>query len=174
MDMKLDLLILSLAAFIAFGSTGTADPDPNFHIFLCFGQSNRENGGRMEEIDRNVDQRFQVLADFDAPDRGWKKHEWQDAIPPLTAKGSGICLVESNPNDQAWPNKVKGIYDNLILDLNLKADAVPLLAGELVNADQEGRCAGSSRSSPGRNRPMSTWTTTRRRTPRTSFRSVPG
>ena len=185
-----------------------------------------ESGGRMEEMDRTVDKRFQVLADFDAPDRGWKKDEWQDAIPPLAAKGSGICLVdyfgrtlvanlpenirvgvikvsvpgckielfekdtytnyaatvpswmqnyikgyggnpyqylvdmakvaqtdgvikgillhqgESNPNDQEWPNKVKGIYDNLIKDLNLKAEEVPLLAGELVNADQQGRCAG--------------------------------
>ena len=40
------------------------------------------------------------------------------------------------------PNKVNGIYNNLILDLNLKAEEVPLLAGELVNADQQGRCAG--------------------------------
>jgi len=35
--------------------------------------------------------------------------------------------------------EVKGIYDNLIKDLNLKAESVPLLAGELVNADQRGR-----------------------------------
>jgi len=33
------------------------------------------------------------------------------------------------------------IYDNLIKDLNLKAEEVPLLAGELVNADQKGACA---------------------------------
>jgi alpha-L-fucosidase 2 len=55
----------------------------------------------------------------------------------------GILLHqgESNTNDKEWPNKVKGIYDNLIKDLNLKADEVPLLAGELVNADQNGACA---------------------------------
>jgi hypothetical protein len=33
---------------------------------------------------------------------------------------------------------VKAIYDNLIKDWNLKAKDVPLLAGELVNADQNG------------------------------------
>lgn len=49
---------------------------------------------------------------------------------------------ESNPNDKEWPNKVKGIYDNLIKDLNLNAEEVPLLAGETVNADQKGACAG--------------------------------
>ena len=48
---------------------------------------------------------------------------------------------ESNTNDKEWPNKVKGVYDNLIKDLNLKSEEVPLLAGELVHADQHGACA---------------------------------
>ena len=71
-----------------------ADPDPNFYIFLCFGQSNMESGGRMNEMDRTVDKRFQVMADFDNERRGWKKDNWYDAVPPLTAKGSGICMVD--------------------------------------------------------------------------------
>jgi len=37
--------------------------------------------------------------------------------------------------------KVKTIYGNLIKDLDLNPDSVPLLAGELVNADQGGACA---------------------------------
>ena len=55
----------------------------------------------------------------------------------------GILLHqgESDPGDKAWPNKVKAIYDDLIKDLDLKAKEVPLLAGELVNADQNGACA---------------------------------
>jgi alpha-L-fucosidase len=56
-------------------------------------------------------------------------------------KGILLHQGESNTNDKEWPNKVKGIYDNLIQDLNLKAEEVPLLAGELVNADQKGACA---------------------------------
>lgn len=36
----------------------------------------------------------------------------------------------------------QGIYDDLLNDLNLKAEDVPLLAGEMVNADQRGQCAG--------------------------------
>jgi len=173
-----------------------------------------------------VEKRFQVLADFDSTNRGWKKGQWYEAVPPLAAKGRGICMVdyfgrtmvaglpenirvgvvkvavpgskielfekltytnyaatvqpwmknmikaydgnpyqflvdqarvaqkdgvikgillhqgESNPNDKEWPNKVKGIHDNLVQDLNLKAEEVPFLAGETVNADQEGKCAG--------------------------------
>src|ERR1017187_6665134 len=56
-------------------------------------------------------------------------------------KGILLHQGESNTNDKEWPNKVKGVYDNLIKDLNLKAEAVPLLAGEVVNADQQGACA---------------------------------
>ncbi len=56
-------------------------------------------------------------------------------------KGILLHQGESNTNDKEWPNKVKGIYNDLIKDLNLKAEEVPLLAGELVNADQKGACA---------------------------------
>ena len=56
-------------------------------------------------------------------------------------KGILLHQGESNTNDKDWPLKVKAIYDNLIKDMNLKAEEVPLLAGELVNADQQGACA---------------------------------
>jgi hypothetical protein len=56
-------------------------------------------------------------------------------------KGILLHQGESNTGDRQWPNKVKGVYDNLIKDLNLNPQAVPLLAGEVVNADQKGACA---------------------------------
>lgn len=57
-------------------------------------------------------------------------------------KGILLHQGESNSGDKEWPGKVKGIYDNLLQDLNLKAADVPLLAGELVAKDQGGACAG--------------------------------
>jgi hypothetical protein len=56
-------------------------------------------------------------------------------------KGILLHQGESNTNDKEWPDKVKGIYDHLLKDLNLKAEGVPLIVGELVNADQQGACA---------------------------------
>lgn len=56
-------------------------------------------------------------------------------------KGILLHQGESNTNDKEWPKKVKGVYDNLIQDLNLKPEEVPLLAGELVDAEQHGACA---------------------------------
>ncbi len=59
----------------------------------------------------------------------------------------GILLHqgESITNDKEWPNKVKGIYENLLKDLNLEVEKVPLLAGEVVNADQKGSCASMNK-----------------------------
>ena len=60
-------------------------------------------------------------------------------------KGILLHQGESNTNDTLWTKKVKGIYDNLMQDLSLKPAKVPLLAGELVNADQGGACASMNK-----------------------------
>jgi xylan 1,4-beta-xylosidase len=60
-------------------------------------------------------------------------------------KGILLHQGESNTNDREWPKKVKEIYEDLLKDLNLKAEAAPLLAGELVNVDQNGACASMNK-----------------------------
>ena len=60
-------------------------------------------------------------------------------------KGILIHQGESNTGDQNWPQKVKTVYEALLKDLGLKADKVPLLAGEVVNADQGGVCASMNK-----------------------------
>jgi hypothetical protein len=226
--MKMKLVLFFLIVLLTPTTRALADPDPNFHIYLCFGQSNMEGGSRIEEQDRLVDPRFQVLADFDVPNRDWKKGQWYTAVPPLTRRTRGISLVdyfgrtmvanlpknirvgvvkvgvsgtkielwekdsyrdylatadswkvkiadeydgnpyaylvdlakiaqrdgvikgillhqgESNAEDKDWPRKVKVVYDHLMKDLHLKPEAVPLLAGEMVNADQGGEKAGAN------------------------------
>lgn len=56
-------------------------------------------------------------------------------------KGILIHQGESNATDKEWPEKVKKIYDDLITDLHLDPDQVPLLAGELKSKEQHGVCA---------------------------------
>lgn len=60
-------------------------------------------------------------------------------------KGILLHQGESNTNDSLWPQKVKSVYGNLLKDLNLKARKVPLLVGEVVNADQRGICASMNK-----------------------------
>ena len=56
-------------------------------------------------------------------------------------KGFLMHQGESNINEEDWPEKVKYVYETLIEDLGLNAKDVPLLAGEVVNADVQGRSA---------------------------------
>jgi hypothetical protein len=200
--------------------------DPNFYIFLCFGQSNMEGAAKIEEQDKTgVDERFQLLAAVDFPDMGRKRGQWSTAVPPLCRPHTGLgpadsfgrtlvarlppeikvgvvhvaiggCKIElfdkdaykplitdapdwmanilrayddnpyarlvetaklaqkdgvirgillhqgeSNTGQADWPVKVKTVYDNLLNDLDLKAENVPLIAGEVVGADNQGQCA---------------------------------
>ncbi len=60
-------------------------------------------------------------------------------------KGILLHQGESNTGDTLWPVKVKAVYDNLLKDLGLEAGSVPLLAGEMVPADQKGACASMNK-----------------------------
>ena len=60
-------------------------------------------------------------------------------------KGILLHQGESNTNDKEWPAKVNAIYENLLNDLNLRAEDVPLLAGEMLGADQKGACASMNK-----------------------------
>jgi hypothetical protein len=214
--MKIKPGLLLLAGSLLLNTNAFAQ-DTNFFIFLCFGQSNMEGYPRtIEDQDKTVDKRFQMMAAVDFPSMSRTKGNWYPAVPPLCRPSCGLCpadyfgrtlvtnlpqnirvgvinvavagcgiemfqktnyeayltkqaawmknivkeysgdpyarLVElakqaqkdgvikgillhqgeSNSGDRQWSVKVKGVYEDLIKDLNLKPDAVPLLAGELV------------------------------------------
>lgn len=199
--------------------------DPNFYVFLAFGQSNMEGFSPHEEVDRQIHQRFWVMSAVDCPELGRKQGQWSPATSPLTRCNTGISPLdyfgrtlleklpdpiqvgvinvsvggakielfdedsradyiaaspgwlkntvrhygddpygrllsmareaqkrgvvkgillhqgESNTGDRTWPAKVKKIYDRLLKDLNLPADSVPLIAGEMVSEAKGGKCA---------------------------------
>ncbi len=63
-----------------------AEVDPNFHVYICFGQSNMEGNAQWESQDvGNVDSRFQMLAtcDFDSPKR--TLGNWYTATCPIVS-----------------------------------------------------------------------------------------
>ena len=82
-------LFVVLVALLTISGAASAQ-DPNFHIYLCFGQSNMEGAGRIEDHDRTVDERFQVLQAVDAPDLKREKGRWYAAVPPLARARTGI------------------------------------------------------------------------------------
>jgi len=57
-------------------------------------------------------------------------------------KGILVHQGETNNGNQDWPKRLKGVYDNILKDLSLKAEDVPLLVGELVQSSENGICGG--------------------------------
>ena len=86
--------------------------DPNFYIFLCFGQSNMEGNARPEAVDlASPGPRFLLMpaVDFPATDQrpARKMGEWCEASAPLCRPNTGLTpadwfgrtLVASLPNN---------------------------------------------------------------------------
>ena len=218
-----------LMSFVMFGSAQAA-VDPNFYIFLCFGQSNMEGAARPEAEDlKSPGPRFLLMPAVDDAQRGRTMGKWCEAAAPLCRPNTGLTpadwfgrtlietlpdnirvgvihvaiggiriegfmpdqiteyvktapgwmkgmleaygnnpyerLVtlakraqqdgvikgvlmhqgESNTGDPEWAQKVQSVYDHLLGDLQLKPEEVPLLAGEVVQANGEGQCVAMNK-----------------------------
>ena len=223
--MKKLMLITVLLATRLLGAN--ADVDPNFYIYICFGQSNMEGNAQPESIDKTgVDKRFQLLATCNFTNPSRTKGKWYTATPPLVSPNGGLgpsdyfgrtmveCLPDSvrvgvipvamggspiemfdkdkyqqkmkdnpsewwvtlaknhyggnpygriiemakeaqkvgvvkgillhqgcsNNGDSNWPNMVKKIYNDMLSDLGLGTDSVPLFVGETLYQNQGGSC----------------------------------
>lgn len=220
-------ILLSVSLFVLIGNAFAQNP--NFHIYLCIGQSNMEGAARIEAQDTvNIDARFKILEALDCPKLNRQKGQWYAAKPPLCrcdtrlspadyfgrtmiqnmpqnqsiglvhiavagskieifdkvkyktyldssakerpwminmansyggnpyerliemakiAQKSGVIKGillhqgESNTGDKTWPAQVKKIYNEILADLNIAPNAIPLIVGELVAAEQGGKCA---------------------------------
>lgn len=67
--------------------------DPDFHIYLMFGQSNMEGAGTIESQDKmNVDSRFQVIGAVTckANNTSFTLGQWRTATPPLVRCWTGL------------------------------------------------------------------------------------
>ena len=218
------LMAVLLATCLVGAKAGV---DPNFYIYICFGQSNMEGNAQPESIDKTgIDKRFQLLAtcNFNSPSR--TKGKWYTATPPLVSPNGGLgpsdyfgrtmveCLpgdvrvgvipvamggspiemfdkdkyqqkMKDNPSewwvtlakshyggnpygriiemakeaqkvgvikgillhqgcsnngDSNWPNMVRKIYNDMLSDLGLGTDSVPLFVGETLYQNQGGSC----------------------------------
>ena len=72
-----------------------ADVDPNFYIFLCFGQSNMEGAAKPEALDlQSPGPRFLLMPAVDDAQRGRKMGEWCEAVPPLCRPNTGLTPAD--------------------------------------------------------------------------------
>ena len=98
--MKSFFKSLAMAAVALLGTqTAQAAVDPNFYIFLCFGQSNMEGAAKPEPMDLvSPGPRFLLMpaVDFPATDTrpARKMGEWCEAIPPLCRPNNGLTPAD--------------------------------------------------------------------------------
>jgi hypothetical protein len=223
--VKSNALILTvLGSFLL--TTCLFSQDSNFYIYLCFGQSNMQGQGQIQNQDKIVNSRFKVFQAQNCTNLNRSKATWYTAVPPtcqcysllspadyfgrtmvanlpdsikigiinVSVGGCDIRLFdkdiypnydstytdswftsmvaaynwnpyqylidlaklaqndgiikgillhqgETNTGDVNWLSYVKKIYKDMLTDLTLNADSVPLLAGELLSAP--GNCCSS-------------------------------
>jgi hypothetical protein len=81
-------MLLFLACTFSFSQ------DPNFHIYLCFGQSNMAGAARAEAQDSVVDSRFMMMSAMDCADKDRIKGKWYTATPPICDCNAGISPAD--------------------------------------------------------------------------------
>ena len=70
-------------------------PDPNFQIYLCFGQSNMEGNAAIEAQDKTgVNPRFMAMYTLDNAQAGWTMGLWHTAVPPQARPGTRLSVVD--------------------------------------------------------------------------------
>lgn len=70
-------------------------PDPNFQIYLCFGQSNMEGNANIEAQDKTgVNPRFMAMYTLDNAQAGWTMGLWHTAVPPQARPGTRLSVVD--------------------------------------------------------------------------------
>ena len=87
----------SILIFVAWfcATLTTMAQDPNFYIFLCFGQSNMEGNARPEAQDiASPGPRFLLMPAVDFPDKGRKMGEWCEASAPLCRPNTGLTPAD--------------------------------------------------------------------------------
>src|SRR5665647_2315057 len=92
--MKIKILFIVIMGIILSGSKAFSQ-DPNFYIFLCFGQSNMEGNARIQAQDTaNVNPRFKVMETLDCDKLDRSKGNWYTAVPPLCRCYTGLTPVD--------------------------------------------------------------------------------
>lgn len=106
--------------------------NPNFHIYLCFGQSNMEGNARIETQDRQgIDPRFKMLSAVDMPGIGRQQGIWYAAVPPLCREWTGLT-----PADYFGRTLVASLPDSIHIGVIHVA-----VGGASINLFDEDLCA---------------------------------
>ena len=101
------LKLISITTILLFAFSVNAQ-NPNFYIFICFGQSNMEGQGPIEAQDLVGDPRFKVFQSLDCPNLNRTKASWYTATPPLCQ-----CYSKLSPADYFGRTLIENLPDSI-------------------------------------------------------------
>jgi len=105
MKQLMTTILLSVLTMTAYAQ----EPDPNFYIYLCFGQSNMEGAARPEAQDiASPGPRFLLMPAVDDPRRNRRMGEWCEASAPLCRPNTGLT-----PADWFGRTMIKTLPDSI-------------------------------------------------------------
>lgn len=151
----------ALAAFLSF-SAGAQDPD--FHIYLCFGQSNMEGNARVQQQDiEGISDRFLFMPAVDFPEnepetpmalpggrtmpvnarpenpQPKEAGKWYKAVPPLCRPGTGLT-----PADYFGRTMTENLPENIrvgVINVSVAGCSIDCFNSDLV-AEYKANAAG--------------------------------
>ena len=90
---KLNLPVGAAVLAAALMGAKAFSQDPNFHVYLAFGQSNMEGNGQVPAAEKTgVNPRWQMMAAVNCPGLSRTKGNWYTAVPPLCRCATGSQL----------------------------------------------------------------------------------
>ena len=104
--------LLLTSVYLLFSALGAqAEVDPNFYIYICFGQSNMEGNAQWEQQDVGVDPRFRMLAtcNFNNTNPNRKLGNWYTAECPIVSPDGKL-----GPTDYFGRTMVQQLHDKKI------------------------------------------------------------
>ena len=159
--MKKILFTAASAAMLAFSALTVKAQDPNFHIYLAFGQSNMEGNARVQQQDiEGISDRFLMMAAVDFPvspkvelssgangrvravnaepenPQPKTAGNWYKAIPPLCRPGTGLT-----PCDYFGRTLTENLPENIkvgIINVSVAGCSIECFDSDKVAAYKEG------------------------------------
>ncbi|MBP5423713.1 MAG: sialate O-acetylesterase [Paludibacteraceae bacterium] len=93
-------ILILLITYITLSQISSAKPDPNFHIYLCIGQSNMQGVNKPEKQDSIQNDRFLMMATSSVKSKR-KLYKWYPATPPLAHHYNFLSPMISFGNEMA-------------------------------------------------------------------------
>lgn len=92
--LVLQTILIPTAAKTVSAEDNSDNPDPNFHIYIAFGQSNMEGNPPIEDEDLEIDEEHYLMMQTADGNAKREVGKWYPAVPPLANSNSNLSIAD--------------------------------------------------------------------------------